>query len=109
MTETSRRLLLWAPRIAGIVVCLFLGLFALDAGSLPDFVVHIGPVLALFGVVLLSWRWEWVGAVAFTGLAVAYAWAARDHLAWIPVIAGPLLVAGLLYTWSWSRHTEIHA
>ena len=31
MTHRSQLLLLWSPRLLGIVVCLFLSLFALDA------------------------------------------------------------------------------
>ncbi|MBI2616142.1 MAG: hypothetical protein HYW52_10825 [Gemmatimonadetes bacterium] len=33
MTEMSRTLLLWSPRVLGILVSLFLGMFALDAFS----------------------------------------------------------------------------
>jgi len=110
MSEPSRKLLLWSPRIVGIAVCLFLGMFALDStGRLPDFVAHVAPVLALLVAVLLSWRWEWVGAVVFIGVAFAYAWMARDHLAWIPLIAGPLLLAGILFSLSWLRHEELRA
>ena len=105
-------LLLWSPRLLGILVCLFFGLFALDAfgngkaviQALPDFGIHLAPVLVLLAVVGVSWRWEWVGAIVFTGLAAGYAYFARDHVSWILVIAGPLLLVGLLYSWSWVRH-----
>ena len=33
MTATSGRLLVWSPRIIGILVSLFIGMFALDAFS----------------------------------------------------------------------------
>ena len=60
------KLLLWSPRILGVLVCLFLSLFALDAfgggktfiQSLPDFGIH----------------------VAFTGLAAAYACSPHRNL-----------------------------
>jgi hypothetical protein len=52
----------------------------------------------------LAWRREWVGAVAFTGLAAAYAYVARTHVSWIPVIGGPLLIVGVLYSVSWFSH-----
>ena len=71
MTTTSARLLLWSPRVLGIVVCLFLSLFALDAFSegktfiaaLPDFAIHLAPALLLLTIVGASWRWAW-GLVA---------------------------------------------
>lgn len=117
MTKRSRKLLLWTPRIFGILVCLFLSLFALDAfGSgktfiqaLPDFAIHVFPMLVLLAVVGVSWRWEWVGGLVFTGLAVAYVYFARNHVSWIPVIAGPLLIVGALFFWSWRHHSELRA
>lgn len=117
VTKRSRKLLLWTPRIFGILVCLFLSLFALDAfGSgktfiqaLPDFAIHVFPMLVLLAVVGVSWRWEWVGGLVFTGLAMAYVYFARDHVSWIPVIAGPLLIVGALFFWSWRHHSELRA
>jgi hypothetical protein len=116
MTNRSDALLLWSPRVLGIVVCLFLSLFALDAFSggksvaqaAADFLVHVAPMLVLLGVVALSWRWEWIGGAVFTALALTYAYVARHHLSWIPVVSGPLLVVGILFLWSWSRHRRLH-
>jgi hypothetical protein len=90
MAKRSDALLLWAPRILGILVSLFLSLFALDAfgpgksflEAGRDYLIHVSPMLVLLGVVALSWRWEWVGGLVFTGLAVTYAYVARLHLAW---------------------------
>jgi hypothetical protein len=105
VTKRSDRLLIWTPRVLGVLVCAFLSLFALDAFSggksfaeaLPDFLIHLAPTAVLLVVVGLSWRWEWVGGVVFTGLAVAYAYMARRHLSWIPTISGPLLIVGVLF------------
>ncbi len=114
MFNRPASLLVWSPRVLGILVCLFLSIFALDAVSeqktflegLRDFLVHLRPMLVLLGIVALSWRWEWIGGAAFTGLAVLYAyWAyfVKGHPAWIPIVGGPLLVAGVLFFLSW-RH-----
>jgi hypothetical protein len=114
MTRTSARLLLWTPRLLGILVSLFIGMFALDAFSegrpfleaLGAFAVHLVPALVLLGVVAAAWRWEWIGGVAFVGLALYYAWlvAPRGRYDWILVISGPLLVAGVAFFWSWRHH-----
>ena len=115
MAKRSDAVLLWAPRVVGIVVCLFLSMFALDAFSagkpaleaVRDFIVHVLPMVVLLGVVALSWRWEWVGGFVFTGLALAYAYVARRHLGWIALISGPLLLVGVLFLLSWSQHRRL--
>ena len=94
----------WLPRILAILVCLVLGLFALDAAGLAEIAVHLAPVVVLLGIVAISWRWEWVGGLVFTALAVLYAYVARDHVSWVAVISGPLLIVGLSYLWSWRHH-----
>jgi hypothetical protein len=101
---------LWAPRLLAIGVSLFLGIFALDAltantptQALRDFLIHLAPTAILLVIVGLSWRREWIGGVAFIGLAIGYAIMQRAHPSWIAVIAGPLFVAGALYGLSWMR------
>jgi hypothetical protein len=100
--------------VLGILVCLFLSVFALDAfGSektflqgLRDFLIHLSPMLILGVVVALSWRRKWIGGVVFTGLALAYAYFAavlRHRPDWILPIAGPLLLVGVLFLLSWMR------
>ena len=109
MEARPRRWIRWSARIAACAVCLFLSLFALDAfgigkplgEALPDFAIHLAPVVVLLAVVAVSWRWEWVGGVVFTCLAAGYGYFARDHISWILGISVPLLLVGLLYLWSW--------
>jgi hypothetical protein len=117
MTTTSARLLLWSPRVLGILACVFISLFALDAfnggqtlfEALPAFAIHVTPALLLLAVVAASWRWEWVGGITFVALAVAYVMIARSRLDWILVISGPFLIVGTLFLWSWRFHEELHA
>jgi len=111
MTNRNGTLWLWAPRMLGLLVSLFVGLFALDAFSrstsvhaLPDLAVHLAPMLVLLAVVAVSWRWPWVGGVVFTSLAAVYAYVARTHLDWVFAISGPLLIVGLLFVWSGVLH-----
>jgi hypothetical protein len=117
MTRTSARALLWSPRILGILMSLFLSLFALDAfsegqpfsESLSAFAIHLLPALVLLAIVAMSWRWEWIGGITFIGLAAAYAAIARGRVDWILVISAPLLVIGSCFFWSWRYHNELHA
>jgi hypothetical protein len=118
MATTSSRLLLWSPRILGILVSLFIGMFALDAFSpgkpfltaLPGFIIHLIPAFVLLGIVVASFRWQWIGAVGFIGLAVYYAVTmSSGRVDWLLAIAGPLFVVGALFLWSWFRRGQWQA
>ena len=117
MTATSARMLPWTPRILGILVSLFVGMFALDAFSegkpffqaMLDFVIHLIPAFILLALVVASFRWEWIGGVAFIGLAVVYVMTmSRGRLDWMLMIAAPLAVVGVLFLWSWVDRRRLH-
>ena len=114
---TAFDVLRWAPRILGLLVTLFIGMFALDAfgegkpilHALADFGVHLIPALILLAIVLASFKWEWIGGLAFIALALIYALTmARGRLDWMLTISGPLLIVGGLFLWSWLRHGKAH-
>jgi hypothetical protein len=92
----------WIPRVAAAAVALFFSVFALDAinEGVVEFLRHLVPPFALLLVAALAWRYEWVGAIAFFGLAVLYALVAR-RWDWILVISGPLAMVGFLYLAAW--------
>jgi hypothetical protein len=91
-------------------MCVFLGIFALDAfsgttslsKSLGDFALHLVPALLLLSVVVLAWRREWIGAAVFLTWGVAYGLSAR-RLDWILAISGPLCLIGVLFLASWRQ------
>ena len=110
MTRPVRNLLLWSPRVLGILMALFLGVFALDAvgEGLAAILLHFAPTLLLLLVVAVSWRWQWVGGSVFIALALLYgipAWARGAP--WNLIICGPLLVVGVLFLWSWRHHKDL--
>lgn len=102
MSGQTERLIVWIPRVIGTLVALFIGIFAFDAiqEGLLAFLLHLTPMFVLLAVVALSWRWPWVGAGVFTGLAILYAMTS-PRLDWILSISGPLVVVGLLFFVSW--------
>jgi len=75
MSTFSARVLLWSPRVLGIVLSLLLAMFALDAFSegktfnqaLVDVAIHLAPAVVLLAIVAASWRREWVDARADRG------------------------------------------
>jgi len=107
-SPAARDVLRWTPRVLGLALVLFLSLFALDAFStgfsvraLAGFAIHLLPAAVVLGVVLLSWRWPWLGGILCFALAVTYAVWARGYFSWMVVISGPLIVEGALFLWSW--------
>lgn len=97
------RLIYWMPRLLGIIIVIFTGLFAFDTkydGSVFNYIADIYTHL-LFPAVLLAtliaaWRWEMIGIVTYTLLGIFYITIAYKHPDWIFVISGPLfLCAGL--------------
>jgi hypothetical protein len=110
MTTSSRRVLARSSRILGILVSLFVAMFALDAfggerpfvQALPDFFIHLIPAFVLLLIVAASWRREWIGGVSLLALALLYATTmARGHVDWMVAIALPLAIVGVLFLWSW--------
>lgn len=111
MIQQSGALVLWAPRVAGILVAAFLALFAIDAfdgrrfaDAAPAFAMHLVPSAIVLAIVAFSWRLQWIGGAALIGLAILYGVMARGRLDWIAVISGPLLLVGLLFLLSWWYH-----
>ena len=116
MTKTSARLLVWAPRVMGVLICLFLGLVAFDLvgegnswrEAMPGFVIHIVPAALLCAIVAASWNREWIGGTVFTIVGLAYIGLARERLDWVLVVSAPLLAVGALFLLGWRHHVQIH-
>lgn len=111
MKTLSRGALYWAARILGLCFAVFISLFALDvfggnesAGTkMLAFLMHLIPTFVLLGILAIAWRWEWVGAIAFPALGIAYIVTAWGRFPWgtYLVIAGPLFVLGGLFLANW--------
>jgi len=104
MTKSGVAVLTWTPRIAGLAMAVFLGLFALDAFSgrtpleaIPAFAMHLLPALVVLAAVVLAWRFPLLGAAAFAVLAAGYGVMVHWRLDWVAAIAGPLVAIGLLF------------
>jgi hypothetical protein len=102
-------LLLWTPRILAILVTLYLALFALDSfrfdrpvgAVVEDIAWHLTPAGIALLLLAVSWRWPWIGGIAFLVMAVGYATMVDFRFDWVVAISGPLLVVGTLFLWSW--------
>lgn len=116
MNYAISRFRIWAPRILSIAFILFLMLFSLDVfePGLSAQQIAIGlfmhniPALVLLSVVIVSWKYEIVGAVVFILAAVVYIVFSvlngrvdSGALMSFIVIAGPAVLIGVLFGLSW--------
>jgi hypothetical protein len=118
MNRIARKTLYWTPRLLCIAFALFLSLFALDVFDENEgwdivlaLLMHLVPVYLVIGVLALAWRWEWTGAVLFTGLGLFYIIWTWGKFHWsAPVcISGPLFLVGGLFLLGWMKREEIRS
>src|SRR5271169_5141150 len=105
MSGISRRMLYWTPRALCVAYAIFLGMFSLDVfneahgfwPTLQALALHMIPAIAVVAILLLAWRWEWIGTVLLGAAALYYTVRTMQNvnlseavnLNWITVIAGP--------------------
>lgn len=106
--NTIQKTAYWAPRVFGIILTIFITLFALDvqyngnvAGFVAELAMHLIPTAILSVILVSAWRWELVGVIAYSALAIFYIAITINHPDWIAVISGPLFVAAILFGISW--------
>ena len=111
MKFANRDIVLWAPRIVGLGLALFLSLFALDAFSDPRGVLAtiiallmgLIPALITLTAVLIGWKHQGVAAIIFLVGAIFYAINALEHPDWVLIITGPLVLEAILFYLSWRQ------
>ncbi|MEI6731713.1 MAG: hypothetical protein WCK90_03455 [archaeon] len=116
------RFVYWTPRILGIVFVLFLALFSLDVfgngytfwETVLGLLMHNIPSIALLIILIVAWKYEWVGAVAFILAGVAYIVMLAMNpifewymISWSVIIAGPAFFIGILFYLNWVRKRNL--
>lgn len=110
-------LLYWSPRILSILFILFLGLFSLDIfgnnytfwETVVGLFMHNIPSIILLVLVLIAWKHELVGAIAFIGAGLFYIFITLKNpiewyliLSWL-TITGPAILVGVLWFINWKK------
>lgn len=106
----------WAPRIAAILIILFISLFSLDVFEmdasplelLGGFLIHNIPAIGMIVLLILAWKRPVVGFVAFLVAGALFAFAFVREASALPnlllFVFPILLVAGLFYAdWHWVK------
>lgn len=74
------------------------------------FLIHLTPAFLVLALLVIAWRWEWVGTAAYAALAIWYSdgfW--QRHPDWVVMIAGPLMLLAALFLINWLKHDELRA
>jgi cytochrome b561 len=109
----------WLPRILCFTAILFISLFALDAfepglslwQQLAAFLIHLIPSFVLGVILLVAWKWEYIGGFIFTVLGLGLSpWVymmnyQMNHSIWMSMgivlmITFPFVVVGILFVLS---------
>jgi len=107
MNQTVEKILFWSPRVLGILVAIFVSIFALDVfgegysfwETIAALAMHLIPTLVILIVLGIAWRWEWTGGFLFVALGVLYItlfWEPSNLPAYL-IISGPLFLVGILF------------
>ena len=120
MKQSTKNLLFWSPRVLGILFTLFTSIFALDVlngqnsfwENLLALIYHLIPSTFIVLIALvLAWKWEWIGGIAFIFLPILYVvWVWGRTPFWIfqaLIICTPLLIISILFFINWKFRAEI--
>lgn len=105
----------WLPRIVSIIFLLFLAMFSLDVfgngysfwETVLGLFMHNIPVFVLLILLIIAWKHEWVGAIAFILAGIAYVIMTLRNpfewymISWFMIVAVPAITVGILFWINW--------
>jgi hypothetical protein len=115
--EKSISLFHWLPRIICILAIVFVSMFALDAfdpeltfwQQIGGFLIHLIPSYIMIALLIVAWKWEYVGGIIFTILGFGFSAAVfllnynRNHFSALQslvttlIVAIPFVLVGILF------------
>ncbi len=112
----NSKIIHWLPRIIVILGILFVSLFAFDSfrsgnsiwQQLLEFLIHLIPSYILLIVLLIAWKYEFIGGIIFIIISLGFSPLIFTHnfqmnhsisisLGIITMINFPFLLAGILF------------
>lgn len=115
--ERLAKIIYRAPRIAGVVIVVFVGLFSLDVFEegyslwemLGGFIMHSLPAIAMAVTLALAWRRPWIGFLAFAAAALFFMrfvlGSPLESAGNVLLFSGPMAVIAMLFwaNWKWLK------
>lgn len=95
----------YIPRFLGILVAIFISIFALDVFSefvYPEVILalamHLIPTATIVILLAVAWRWEMVGGFLFLILGVGMVFFFnQEELIGYLIVQGPVFLLGILF------------
>lgn len=118
MDKKISKFIYWTPRILSIIFTCFIALFSLDVfgnnygfwGTALAFLMHNIPTLILIAILIISWKYEIVGGIAFILAGLLYILTLVRYpqfewymISWSVIIAGPAFLIGILFLVGWFK------
>jgi len=123
----SKDFYFWLPRLICIAAILFVSIFALDSfgpglpiwQKLGWFLIHLIPSFVLIALLIVAWKWEYVGGLLYIVLGLCFsAWIfqlnfTRNKFSFgqslfdALIIAFPFVIAGILFLVSHNRKKKV--
>jgi hypothetical protein len=112
----------FTPRVLAIIFILFLAMFSLDVfdmnlgigGIIVGLLMHNIPVFILIALLVVAWKYEIVGGIAFIagglfyiGLLIFGGNFQWYMLFWSVQISGPAFLVGILFLIEWFQKKKI--
>ena len=114
--KTKIKVFHWIPRILCILAILFISMFALDAFNpeltirqqIGDFLMHLIPSFGLIILLIVAWKWEYIGGIIFILIGLGFSPFVFMHnykmnqsvwmsLSIILMITFPFIIVGILF------------
>ena len=120
MNKKTSKFIYWTPRILSIIFLLFLAIFSLDVFEpglrfsqiLLGLFMHNLPVIILFIILWISWKYEIVGGIAFILAGLLYIVLLMRNpfewymLSWVIQISGIAFFIGILFLINWFKNKK---
>jgi hypothetical protein len=117
-STAMNKILFWIPRLLTIIFILFLGMFALDVfdgnesliKKMGGFLIHLIPNFVMILILIVAWKHEWVGTIAFSLAGIAYIvmfWGRFPVVTYL-TISGPLFLIAVLFWLNWNNRKKLN-
>ena len=114
--KTSTQIIHWTPRVICILAIIFISMFAADAFAqgltfwqqIEGFLMHLIPSYILIALLIVAWKWEFIGGIIFTIIGVGlspllfiFNYQRNHSIGWsllvIATITLPFVIVGILF------------